>query len=74
MMPRNAKAPTIPIPFHKMLKIVALVDEKNSQTKAFLDEITAANFQIEVSDDYERDVSEDADVGRVHRPGRWRSA
>ena len=63
MMPRNAKAPTIPIPFHKMLKIVALVDEKNSQTKAFLDEITASNFQIEVSDDYERDVSEDADVG-----------
>ena len=63
MMPRNAKAPTIPIPFHKMLKIVALVDEKNSQAKAFLDEITASNFQIEVSDDYERDVSEDADVG-----------
>src|SRR3982751_2939506 len=63
MIPRNAKAPTIPIPFHRMLKIVALVDEKNSQTKAFLDEITDSNFEIEVSDDYERDVSEDADVG-----------
>ena len=28
-MPRNAKAPTIPIPFHKLLSVVAIVDEKN---------------------------------------------
>ena len=26
MIPRSVKAPTIPIPFHKLLKIVAAVD------------------------------------------------
>lgn len=63
MMPRNAKAPTIPIPFHKLLSVVAIVDEKNPLTRQLLDEIAAANFQIEVTDDFDRDVSEDAGVG-----------
>jgi hypothetical protein len=40
-----------------------------------LHHIAAENFQIEVSDNYERDVSEDADTGDVLRglanlPGR----
>jgi ornithine decarboxylase len=63
MMLHNAKAPTIPIPFHKLLSVVAIVDEKNPLTRQLLDEIAAANFQIEVSDDFDRDVSEDAGVG-----------
>ena len=50
MMPRNAKAPTIPIPFHKLLSVVAIVDEKNPLTRQLLNEIAAANFQIEVTD------------------------
>jgi ornithine decarboxylase len=63
MIPRSVKAPTIPIPFHKLLKVVAIVDAGNPQTKQLLDHLAAENFQIEVSDSFDRDVSEDADVG-----------
>src|SRR3974390_1954104 len=63
MIPRDVKAPTIPIPFHKLLKVVAIVDEKDPQTKQLLDHIAAENFEVEVTGSFERDVSEDADVG-----------
>ena len=63
MIPRSVKAPTIPIPFHKLLKVVAIVDAGNSQIKQLLNHIAAEKFQIEVSDSFDRDVSEDADVG-----------
>jgi len=63
VIPRSVKAPTIPIPFHKLLKVVAIVDARNPQTKQLLDQIAAENFEIEVSDSFNRDVSEDADVG-----------
>ena len=63
MIPRSVKAPTIPIPFHKLLKVVAIVDAENPQTKQLLDRIAAEKFEIEVSDSFDRDVSEDADVG-----------
>jgi ornithine decarboxylase len=75
MIPRDVKSPTAPIPFHKLLKVVAIVDPHDDQTKQLLHHIAAENFQIEVSDNYERDVSEDADTGDVLRglanlPGR----
>ena len=38
MIPRSVKAPTIPIPFHKLLKVVAIVDARNPQTKQLLDD------------------------------------
>jgi ornithine decarboxylase len=63
MIPRSVTSPTIPIPFHKLLKVVAVVDPANPQTKQLLDHIAAENFQIEVTDRFERDVSEDAAVG-----------
>ncbi len=63
MIPRDVKAPTIPIPFHRLLKVVAIVDAKDPQTKELLDQLAAANFEIEVSDNFDRDVSEDASVG-----------
>ena len=63
MIPRDVKSPTAPIPFHKLLRIVAIVDRDDEQTKQLLDHIKAENFQIEISDSFERDVSEDADVG-----------
>src|SRR5262249_123190 len=63
MIPRSLKAPTIPIPFTKLLKVVAIVDERNPQTKQLLHAIAAENFKIEVSNSFDRDVSEDADVG-----------
>ena len=37
MIPRSVKAPTIPIPFHRLLKVVAIVDPANAQTKELLD-------------------------------------
>jgi ornithine decarboxylase len=56
-------SPSIPIPFHRLLKVVALVDRENAQTRQLLDRIAEEKFEIEVSDRYDRDVSEDADVG-----------
>ena len=58
-----ARTPTIPIPFHKLLKVVALVDDANPQVAALLERLRAENIEVEVSDRYSRDVSEDSDVG-----------
>jgi ornithine decarboxylase len=63
MIPRDVKSPTAPIPFHKLLKIVAIVDTKNDQTNQLLDHLRAENFHVEIADSFDRDVSEDADVG-----------
>lgn len=51
MIPRDVKSPTAPIPFHKLLKVVAIVDGNDEQTKQLLDHIAAENYQIELSDD-----------------------
>jgi arginine/lysine/ornithine decarboxylase len=59
----SVPSPTIPIPFHRLLKVVALVDREDAQTRQLLEHIEEEKFQIEVSDRYDRDVSEDADVG-----------
>jgi arginine/lysine/ornithine decarboxylase len=58
-----AKRATLPIPFHKLLKVVAIVDAENPEVKQLLDRITSENFKIEVTDRFDRDVSEDASVG-----------
>ena len=63
MIPRSVKAPIIPIPFHHLFKIVAIVDPGNPQVKELVDLIAAEKFQVEVTDNFTRDVSEDADVG-----------
>jgi ornithine decarboxylase len=63
MLEFSVKSPTIPIPFHRLLKVVALVDREDPQTKQLLDHIADEKFEIEISDRYDRDVSEDADVG-----------
>ncbi len=63
MIEFSVKPPTIPIPFHKLLKVVAIVDGHDPQTKELLDHIAAEHFEIEVSDSLDRDVSEDAAVG-----------
>jgi arginine/lysine/ornithine decarboxylase len=63
VIPFTLKTPTIPIPFHKLLKIVAVVDPGNAQTKELLAEIAAENFRVELAHDLKRDVDEDADVG-----------
>nr|WP_202031809.1 ornithine decarboxylase [Paraburkholderia sacchari] len=61
--PISLKAPTIPIPFHKLLKIVAIVDADDAQTRELLAEISTENFRVEISSNLRRDVNEDADVG-----------
>ena len=63
MMEYSAKPPTIPIPFHKLLKVVALVDAENPETSALIKRLEAEKFEVEVSDRYHRDVLEDAAVG-----------
>jgi len=63
MIPRSVTSPTIPIPFHKLLKVVAIVDPANPQTKQLIEHIAAENYEVEVSERFERDASEDAAVG-----------
>ena len=63
MIPRDVKSPTVAIPFHRLLKIVAIVDDKDPQTKKLLDCIEAENFEVEVTDSLKRDVAEDTSVG-----------
>ena len=56
MIEYAVKTPTIPIPFHKLLKVVALVDGNDREVRALLDRLTAERFEVEISDRYERDV------------------
>jgi ornithine decarboxylase len=63
MIPRSVKAPTIPIPFHKLLRIVAIVDPADTQARELIEHITAENYSVEVTDSFDRDLSEDAGVG-----------
>jgi len=63
MIEYSARIPTVPIPFHRLLKVVALVDDKDPQVRALMERLAAEKFEIEISDRYDRDVSEDAEVG-----------
>jgi ornithine decarboxylase len=63
MMEYSVKPPTIPIPFHKLLKVVALVDRDNAEVRGLLQRLEAEKFEVEISDRYDRDVLEDAAVG-----------
>jgi len=63
MMQFQTKVPTIPIPFHKLLKVVALVDGADPQVRALLERIKGEGYEVEVSDRYDRDASEDSAVG-----------
>ena len=59
----SVKSPAVPIPFHNLLKVVAIVDGANAETRQLLDHISSEKFQVEVIDSFDRDVSEDANVG-----------
>ena len=63
MMEYVAKTPTIPVPFHKLLKVVAIVDGEARGVRPLLERLAAEQFEVEVSDRYDRDTSEDAAVG-----------
>jgi arginine/lysine/ornithine decarboxylase len=57
------KPPSIPIPFGNLLKVVAIVDTGNAQTKELLAQIAAERYEVEVTDRFERDIDEDTSVG-----------
>jgi ornithine decarboxylase len=63
MIPRDVKAPTIAIPFHRLLKIVAIVDPDEPQITELLNQIRAEGYEVEIGHSFERDVSEDSSVG-----------
>jgi hypothetical protein len=42
------KAPTVPIPVHKLLKVVAIVDPANAETRQLFDQIAGAGFVITI--------------------------
>jgi ornithine decarboxylase len=63
MTPYPVKGARLPIPFHRLLKIVAIIDEPNAQVQELIDQLRAAQYEVEVGGSYERDVSEDASVG-----------
>lgn len=63
MIEQIVTTPTIPIPFHTLLKVVAIVPAGDRNIQPLLERIEAENFKVEVSDHYDRDASEDADVG-----------
>ena len=48
MIPRSVTSPVIPIPFHRLLKIVAIVDATDAQTRQLLDHIRGEHFEVEV--------------------------
>ena len=59
----RVNCPTISTAFHPLLKAAAAVDDGGPQTRQRLDHIAVEKHQIEVSDRFDRDVSEDAAVG-----------
>jgi len=63
MTPYPVKGAQLPIPFHRFLKVVAIVDRTNPQIQQLLDSFAAHHYEVEVTDSFERDVSEDAAVG-----------
>lgn len=50
MMEYAARTTAIPIPCHKLLQGVALVDADNRETRALLDRLVAERFEVEISD------------------------
>ncbi len=55
--------PVVPIPFTKLLKVVAIVDAANAQTQELLAQIRADGYEVEVSERFDRDIAEDASAG-----------
>jgi ornithine decarboxylase len=44
------------VPFNKLLKIVAVVDDQNTQIQTLLQCIAREGYEIEITASYERDV------------------
>ena len=67
------KRPTIPIPFHRLLKVVALVDRDDPQTRQLLDQIANERFEIEVTERLRSRCLRGRRGRRLHRLDRRRA-
>ena len=63
MTPYPVKGSSLPIPFHRLMKVVVIANSAHPQLGQLLECLRAEHFELEVSDSYERDVTEDAAVG-----------
>jgi ornithine decarboxylase len=63
MLDFAARIPSIPIPFHRLLKVVVIVDGSDPHTGALIERLRGEKLEVEVSSRYERDVAEDSEVG-----------
>src|SRR5207342_1580241 len=63
MTPYPVKGARLPIPFHRLLKVVVVADHLNPQIQSLLDTLRLHNCDVELTQSYVRDVDEDADVG-----------
>ena len=59
----RVNTPTHSMSCQTLLKAAAVADGDGPQTRQRLDHIAVENYQIEVNDRFDRDVSEDAAVG-----------
>jgi hypothetical protein len=59
----RVNTPAIATPLHTLLKVVAIVNGDDPQTRQLLDHVAVEQYQIEVNDRFDRDVSEDAEAG-----------
>ena len=59
----RVNTPTHSTSFQTLLKAAVVADGDGPQTRQRLDHIAVENYQIEVNDRFDRDVSEDAAVG-----------
>ena len=63
MTPYPVKGASLPIPFHRLMKLVVIADPANPQVQQLVECLRGEHFEVELSTSYERDVSEDAEVG-----------
>jgi ornithine decarboxylase len=63
MTPYPVRGARLPIPFQRLLKVVAIVDHVNPQIQQLIDHLRAEHCTVEITASCVRDVDEDADVG-----------
>ena len=63
MTPYPVKGSSLPIPFHRLMKVVVIANSAHPQLQQLLECLRAEHFELEVGDSYERDVTEDAAAG-----------
>jgi ornithine decarboxylase len=63
MTPYPVKGARLPIPFHRLLKVVLIADHLNPQIQQLVNSLREHQCEVDYTESYVRDVDEDADVG-----------